>query len=211
MRPLSHEFFCAPSAAKKARLGANEPCSPVQAGQTCPAAFVRLMMFGSVRGDAHAHFCGDEGDQLFQNGIHHLIGDCDQPVGRNGTTNTGTDLDPLTGWWIATIFSFFRVVQCCAGLQLNCRPVRATADVPGCHETACTTAGPVEGALAFLNVQLGSATLIVEFHHLGFFFILVTMKPNFGNNSPGGHSILARHGALCPRSPLYTGIPCRSV
>ena len=31
------------------------------AGQTCPAAFVRffLMMFGSVRGDAYAHFCGD--------------------------------------------------------------------------------------------------------------------------------------------------------
>ena len=32
------------------------------AGQTCPAAFVCLfflMMFGSVRGDAHTHFGGD--------------------------------------------------------------------------------------------------------------------------------------------------------
>ena len=66
-------FFCAlaVSAAKKApKLGRNEPCShavttrrscflELRTDLSCRFCLFFLMMFGSVRGDAHAHFGGD--------------------------------------------------------------------------------------------------------------------------------------------------------
>ena len=72
------------------------------AGQTCPAAFVRFFFddvwFSSGR-RLHAFLWRSKVINCFQNGIHHLIGDCDlsqlEDNGTGMTHNTGTDLDQL--------------------------------------------------------------------------------------------------------------------
>ena len=114
MRPLSHEFFTPWLCLRLKKYLNSVEMSPVRmpwrqagrvfwnAGQTCPAAFVRFFFddvwFSSGR-RSRAFLWRSKVINCFQNGIHHLIGDCDlsqlEDNGTGMTHNTGTDLDQL--------------------------------------------------------------------------------------------------------------------
>ena len=115
MRPLSHEFFfaLALSAAKKApKLDRNEPCShAVATSRSCflerrtdlSCRFCLFVFFDDVWFSSgqrsRAFLWPSKAINCFQNGIDHLIGDCDlsqlEDNGTDMTHNTGTDLDQL--------------------------------------------------------------------------------------------------------------------
>ena len=111
MRPLSHDFFCALalSAVKKVpKLGRNEPCShAVATSRSCFLErrtdlscrfFFDDVWFSSGR-RLRAFLRRSKAINFFQNGIDHLIGDCDLSQLEDNCTgmthNTGTDLDQL--------------------------------------------------------------------------------------------------------------------
>ena len=115
MRPLSHEFFCALalSAAKKVpKLGRNEPCShAVATSRSCflerrtdlSFRFYLIVFFDDVWFSSgrrlRAFLRRSKAINCFQNGIDHLIGDCDLSQLEDNSTgmthNTGADLDQL--------------------------------------------------------------------------------------------------------------------